>query len=120
MGVYKKRIKNQRTLLLKSLDKMKLSILEYMKYLGGSEYSKCEGENVLNAGHLILAGKTEENIENVTINGLCLQSSSLESVPREITGELSLGRTVNVNVVANVVAHARLGTVADANMYQPF
>ncbi|KAJ8983631.1 hypothetical protein NQ317_004269 [Molorchus minor] len=61
-----------RTLLLKSLDKMKLSILEYMKYLGGSEYSKCvvEGENVLNAGHLILAGKTEENLENVTINGL--------------------------------------------------
>ncbi|KAJ8977808.1 hypothetical protein NQ317_000065 [Molorchus minor] len=79
----------------KSLDKMKLSILEYMKYLGGSKYSKCvvEGENVLNAGHLILAGKTEENLENVTINGLCLQSSSLESVPHEITGELSLGRS---------------------------
>ncbi|KAJ8980483.1 hypothetical protein NQ317_013236 [Molorchus minor] len=60
-------------LCIESLDKMKLiSILEYMKYLGGSEYSKCvvEGENVLNAGHLILAGKTEENLENVTINGL--------------------------------------------------
>ncbi|KAJ8979987.1 hypothetical protein NQ317_016650 [Molorchus minor] len=53
----------------KSLDKMKLSILKYMKYLGGSEYSKCvvEGENVLNAGHLILAEKTEENLENFNI-----------------------------------------------------
>ncbi|KAJ8985419.1 hypothetical protein NQ317_017048 [Molorchus minor] len=51
-------------LIAQSLDKMKLSILEYMQYLGGSEYSKCvvEGENVLNAGHLILAETTEENL----------------------------------------------------------
>lgn len=64
---------------------MKLSILEYMKYIGGSEHSKCvvEGENVINARHFILAGKMDATSEVMSIYGLCLQSSSLDSVPHE-------------------------------------
>lgn len=79
---------------------MKLSILVYMKYLGGSEHSKCvvEGENVLNAGHLILAGKIQEtSCSNfIDVYGLCLQSSALDSNPHEITGRLSIASSVKI------------------------
>lgn len=73
---------------------MKLSIVEYMKYISGSEHSKCvvEGENVLDAGHLILAGKIKETScsDYIDVYGLCLQSSALDSNPHEITGKLSI------------------------------
>ncbi|KAK9720499.1 YqaJ-like viral recombinase domain [Popillia japonica] len=68
--------------------KMKLSILEYMRYLEGSQHSKCvvEGENVVNAGHLILAGKNQEACgpDVISVYGLCLQTSALDSNPHEI------------------------------------
>lgn len=77
---------------------MRLSILEYMRYLEGSLHSKCvvEGENVLNAGHLILGGKTEVSSKFVSIYGLCLQSSAINSDPHEIKGTLSTDETVKI------------------------
>lgn len=69
---------------------MRLSITVYTAYLEGSEHSKCvvEGENVLNAGHLILAGKTGHSDNTTFIYGLCLQSSAIFQQPHEIKGEL--------------------------------
>lgn len=77
---------------------MKLGIMEYMRYLGGSEHSKCvvEGENVINAGHLLSAGKLEETSDFISIYGLCVQSSSVDSLPHEVTGKLSVGSTINI------------------------
>ncbi|XP_072400302.1 uncharacterized protein [Diabrotica undecimpunctata] len=78
---------------------MKLSILEYMKFLGVTENSRCvvEGEQVLNSGHLILTGKLEESSDHtIKIYGLCLQSSSVKSNPHEIKGTLSLTNGVNI------------------------
>ncbi|KAG5875450.1 hypothetical protein JTB14_015676 [Gonioctena quinquepunctata] len=42
-----------------SVINMRLSLLEYMRYIGGTHSSRCvyEGEEVLNAGHVILCGK---------------------------------------------------------------
>lgn len=70
---------------------MRLSILEYMRYLDGSTHSKCvvEGENVLNAGHLILVGKTKFTSDWINVYGLCLQSSAINSDPHEIKGTLT-------------------------------
>ncbi|XP_030757981.1 uncharacterized protein LOC115883719 isoform X3 [Sitophilus oryzae] len=80
---------------------MRLSIMEFMNYVGGSEHSKCvvEGENVLNAGHLILAGKIEESScsDYIDVYGLCLQSSVLDSNPHEITGKLSLSKSIKIS-----------------------
>lgn len=77
---------------------MKLSILEYMRYLEGSQHSKCvvEGENVVNAGHLILAGKNQEACgpDVISVYGLCLQTSALDSNPHEITGKLAITTSV--------------------------
>lgn len=77
---------------------MRLSILEYMRYLEGSTHSKCvvEGENVLNAGHLVLGGKTEVTNEFINIYGLCLQSTAINSDPHEIKGTLTMGEIVKI------------------------
>nr|CAI5842319.1 unnamed protein product [Callosobruchus analis] len=80
---------------------MRLSIMEFMEYIGGSEHSKCvvEGENVLKVCHLILAGKIQEQscTEYMTVYGLCLQTSALDSNPHEITGKLELGTSVKIS-----------------------
>ncbi|XP_030758055.1 uncharacterized protein LOC115883786 [Sitophilus oryzae] len=75
---------------------MRLSIVEYMNYLKGSTHSKCvvERENVLNAGHLTLRGKTEATSELVSIYVLCLQFSAINSEPYEIKGRLTIDGTV--------------------------
>lgn len=72
---------------------IRLSIVDYMKYLEGTKNSKCvyEGEHVLNAGHLILAGKTKSTATSVNIIALCLQSSALENEPHKIEGLFKIG-----------------------------
>jgi hypothetical protein len=76
---------------------MKLSILEYMKYIGGSEHSKCvvEGENVINARHLILAGKMDATSEVMSIYGL-FAVKFFRLVPHEITGKLSVDGSISI------------------------
>lgn len=74
------------------MSEIRLSIVDYMKYLEGTENSKCvyEGEHVLNAGHLILAGKTKTTATSLNIIALCLQSSALENEPHKIEGRLKI------------------------------
>lgn len=57
---------------------------------GRVEECVVEGENVLNAGHLILTGKTQEHFGNIELYGLCPQSSSIDSNPQEITEKLCI------------------------------
>ncbi|VEN44989.1 unnamed protein product [Callosobruchus maculatus] len=80
---------------------MKLSIIEYMNYIGGSKNSKCveEGESILNEQHLILAGKVRETscADYITLYGLCLQTNAPNLNPYEITGKLLLGTSVTVS-----------------------
>lgn len=61
-----------------------------MKYVKGTENSRCvyEGEEVVNAGHIILYGKTEESKNSMKIVALCLQTSALNSAPHEVYGSL--------------------------------
>lgn len=77
-----------------------LSIVDYMQYLAGHEHSRCvyEGEEVLQAGHLILCGQTNKAQESeLHIFALCLQTSALTSNPHEITGVLAIqGNKANV------------------------
>lgn len=69
-----------------------------MRYLGGTKNSKCivKGENVLNAGHLILAGKIEANDNFIQVDAVCLQSSAINSGPHEIKGSLKIQSSVAV------------------------
>lgn len=73
---------------------MRLSIIDYMEYLEGTNTSRCvyEGEEVLNSGHLILCGKLDfsSQVNNMFVCGLCLQTSDLKSHPHEIKGELEI------------------------------
>uniref|UniRef100_A0A6P7H3Y7 Uncharacterized protein LOC114344070 isoform X1 n=1 Tax=Diabrotica virgifera virgifera TaxID=50390 RepID=A0A6P7H3Y7_DIAVI len=82
---------------------MKLKIAEYMAYLQCSAHSKCvvEGENVLDAGHLILAGKTVQHLNKIFIYGLCIQSSAINQNPHEIKGELMTikGNVLKINAM---------------------
>lgn len=65
-----------------------------MDYLGGTNTSRCvyEGEEVLNAGHLIMCGKLDSTSQekNIVVCGLCLQTSDLKSHPHEIKGQLEI------------------------------
>lgn len=68
-----------------------LSIIEYMRYLGGNNSSRCvyEGEEVLAAGHIVLCGKLNTSTEEqINICALCLQTSALNSNPHQISGIL--------------------------------
>ncbi|XP_050511157.1 uncharacterized protein LOC126887611 [Diabrotica virgifera virgifera] len=72
---------------------MRLSIVEYMVYLKGSEhYSEyvVEGEELLNAGHLLLAGITDQHLNKIFIYALCDESSTINHNPHEIKGELMI------------------------------
>ncbi|KAG5889278.1 hypothetical protein JTB14_007040 [Gonioctena quinquepunctata] len=65
-----------------SVINMRLSLLEYMRYIGGTHSSRCvyEGEEVLNAGHVILCGKLNSSTsEKLNLCALCLQTSALTS-----------------------------------------
>lgn len=70
---------------------MKLSLIEYMRYIGGTHSSRCvyEGEEVLNAGHVILCGKLSSSTQDkLHLCALCLQTTSLTSDPHQIKGTL--------------------------------
>lgn len=70
---------------------MRLSLVDCLQYIGGSTNSRCvyEGEEVLNAGHIILLAKINTSDENkLHLCALCLQTSALASNPHEIKGTL--------------------------------
>lgn len=71
---------------------IKLSLTEYLRYIGGSAHSRCikEGEEVVDAGHIILHGKTEHGATHLNICAICLQTSALNANPHEIYGELQI------------------------------
>ena len=50
--------------------------------------SRCiiEGQEILNAKHIILLGKTSDTIDSLEILALCLQTSEIKSRPHEIKG----------------------------------
>ncbi|KAJ8957216.1 hypothetical protein NQ318_007778 [Aromia moschata] len=90
---------NQQYRSIRRMADIRLSILKYMEYLDDTVNSKCvyEGEHILNAGHLILSGKTNVTTEFINIYALCLQTSALNSNPHEISGSLNIsGSTVTV------------------------
>lgn len=71
---------------------MRLSLVPYFKYLGSNIASRNvrEGEEVLNANHLILCGSTKLCPEVVDIYALCLQTSALTAAPHIIQGSIEL------------------------------
>lgn len=68
-----------------------LSINDYFVYMDSDKNSRriYEGGEVFNAGHLILCGRLPSKT-NIEIYALCLQTSSLQSSPHIITGELKI------------------------------
>lgn len=76
---------------------VRVSIVEYMKYVEGTEASRCvyEGEEVLNAGHIILFGKlNSSDLDKLTLCALCLQSSALSGDPHQIIGILLIESSI--------------------------
>ncbi|KAJ8976154.1 hypothetical protein NQ317_018093 [Molorchus minor] len=69
---------------------MRLLLEDYFSYLNASFSSRNvkEGEEVLNANHIILCGKTKSTDNEIYIQALCLQTSALNSQPHSITGIL--------------------------------
>ncbi|KAK9719306.1 YqaJ-like viral recombinase domain [Popillia japonica] len=84
------------------MEKIYFSIVDYFSYLEGNLNSRriYEGEEVLNAGHIILCGQLEFNDDNLIIYGLCLQSSAVQGDPHIIKGVL--GVTERKAVVKNI------------------
>lgn len=81
---------------------VRLSIVEYMQYLGGTESSRCvqEGEEVVNAGHVITLGRINSvDMKNVKLCALCLQTSALNSAPHHINGMLHIEGRGTVKVI---------------------
>lgn len=78
------------SLFLDKLARLTLSLVEYLRYIGSNEHSRCivEGEEVLNAGHIILHGKTFSFENGLKLCAVCLQTSALQAHPHEIFGEL--------------------------------
>lgn len=66
---------------------VEVSLYDILGYLGERSRPLKEGEEVFNAGHIILCGL--EALNSRKIRALCLQTSSLTSRPHEITLELS-------------------------------
>ncbi|KAK4885416.1 hypothetical protein RN001_001687 [Aquatica leii] len=90
-----------------------VSINDYFMYMGGNTNSRriYEGEEVFNAGHVILCGKvpSEKDVKDtVTIHALCLQTSSLQSAPHTIQGELNM--TSNRPTVLNMNCSCKSGS----------
>lgn len=85
---------------------LRLSVLQYMKYLEGNENSRCiyEGEEVLHAGHIILCGQIKtDNPHLISLYALCLQSSAVNSDPHEVKGVLEAdGHNNHVNISSMV------------------
>lgn len=88
---------------------MRLSLIDYMSYIGGSSSSRCvyEGEEVLNAGHIIVCGKLDSSTQDIiNLCALCLQTSALTSDPHKITGQLQniLGKVVIKDMICSCKA----------------
>lgn len=64
-----------------------LSLGDVMRHVGATETRiRClvEGEEVLNAGHLICCGVKTCTTESVSVQGLCLQTSHVQQMPHEV------------------------------------
>nr|CAI5831074.1 unnamed protein product [Callosobruchus analis] len=74
------------------MGRLTLSLMEYITYIGGNANSRVvlEGEEVVNAGHIILYGKSELTHFSLKVCALCLQTSALQSNPHEIKGTLTI------------------------------
>lgn len=70
-----------------------------MSHIGGSETRvRCliEGEEVLNAGHIICCGLKESTASSYTVQGLCLQTSQVRRQPHELWFEFRSDETIKV------------------------
>lgn len=67
-----------------------LTLASVFSYLKCNVESRCmvEGEQLLNAKHVILIGTASETETTKDIFALCLQTSALKSGPHEIKGKL--------------------------------
>lgn len=74
-----------------------VSLRSVFTYLKANPESRCivEGEEILNANHIILMGSTTASDVSVEILGLCLQTSALKNNPHEITGILEFFGSTN-------------------------
>nr|CAI5848188.1 unnamed protein product [Callosobruchus analis] len=75
-----------------NMGRLTLSLMEYITYIGGNANSRVvlEGEEVVNAGHIILYGKSELTHFSLKVCALCLQTSALQSNPHKIKGTLTI------------------------------
>nr|CAI5865889.1 unnamed protein product [Callosobruchus analis] len=80
------------------MGRLTLSLMEYITYIGGNANSRVvlEGEEVVNAGHIILYGKSELTHFSLKVCALCLQTSALQSNPHEIKGTLTISNKTNL------------------------
>ncbi|EFA12075.1 hypothetical protein TcasGA2_TC006882 [Tribolium castaneum] len=71
---------------------LRLSVSEVCNYLQSTPASRnfVEGEAVLNAGHIILCGKTDAEDDWINIFALSLQTSALKNNPHEIKGQIEM------------------------------
>ncbi|CAG9773456.1 unnamed protein product [Ceutorhynchus assimilis] len=69
-----------------------LSLAEYMSYIEATTSLRCliDGEEVLNAGPIVLHGRTDCSPTSIKICAVCLQSSALQTHPHQIIGELKI------------------------------
>nr|CAI5817983.1 unnamed protein product [Callosobruchus analis] len=76
-----------------------LTLSSVFKYLCANTDSRCitEGEEILNANHIILMGVVSDSEEYVELLALCLQTSALKGSPHEIKGKLILGDVVTIS-----------------------
>ncbi|XP_075536681.1 uncharacterized protein LOC142571884 [Dermacentor variabilis] len=68
-----------------------------MTHIGGSETRvRClvEGEEVLNAGHIVCCGLKECTVSSYTVQGLCLQTSQVRQKPHELWFEFRSDETI--------------------------
>ncbi|KAF0757310.1 SWIM-type domain-containing protein [Aphis craccivora] len=81
------------------MDKQKsfLSINEIFNYLKCTPGARCvsEGEEFLNAGHIILCGIKSIIESKICLYALCLQTSALTSHPHEINGSIEMEKLKN-------------------------
>ena len=88
---------------------MYLKLSTVCNYLSATPASRCfvEGENVLEAEHLILCGTTHRMNEEWGLKAFCLQSSHIKKDPHEITGVIKVGQHVEIeNFVCTCAAGA--------------
>ncbi|CAN8002354.1 unnamed protein product, partial [Ixodes hexagonus] len=76
-----------------------LSLGDIMRHIGNLETRiRClvEGEEVLNAGHIICCGVKASSAASVTVQGLCIQTSHVKEKPHELEFVYGHDRSVKV------------------------